>query len=170
MGIPVLGRCSEVTELAASSGADIVFFVDGGVSSADEMRRVAWDFEHRDIQVVVAPSITDVAGDRVTVRPVGGLPLIHIEPPRSINASRWGKRLFDLAGSLGLLVVLSPLLLVATLRVALPVTARSSSARPGWVATASSSPASSSAPWSSTPRPSSPSCTPRWVTMAGCSR
>jgi exopolysaccharide biosynthesis polyprenyl glycosylphosphotransferase len=67
----------------------------------------------------VAPSVTDVAGDRIRVRPVGGLPLMHIEPPTAIEASRWGKRLFDVAGSLCLLLAFAPVFLVATLRVRL---------------------------------------------------
>lgn len=116
-GIPVLGTCDQVRTLVGKTGADVVFFVDGGITSAAQMRQIAWDFAERDLQVVVAPSVSDVAGDRVTVRPVGGLPLIHIDPPRSTDAARWGKRIFDIAGSLGLIVALSPLLAFAALRV-----------------------------------------------------
>ena len=47
------------------------------------MRRLAWELEHEDVQVVIAPSVTDVSSERVSVRPVGGLPLIHLEKPRS---------------------------------------------------------------------------------------
>ena len=41
------------------------------------MRKVAWDLEAFATQVVVAPSVTDVSRERIHVRPVGGLPLIH---------------------------------------------------------------------------------------------
>ncbi len=75
-----------------ASGADIVFFASGGLTSAAQMRRIAWDLEHHDVHVVVAPSISEVSGDRVSIRPVGGLPLIHLDPPRATDAARWGKR------------------------------------------------------------------------------
>ena len=72
------------------------------------MRRLAWDLEHEDIAVVIAPSVTDVSSERVSVRPVGGLPLIHLEKPRSAEAVRRAKRTFDIVGSLGLLLFFAP--------------------------------------------------------------
>ncbi len=118
-GIPVMGNCDSVTETVVSSGADVVFFANGGLTSAGQMRRIAWELEHHDVQVLVAPSISEVSGDRVSIRPVGGLPLIHLEPPRATDASRWGKRLLDVVGSLSLLVLASPLLAYAALRIKL---------------------------------------------------
>ena len=49
--------------------------------------------EEHDVQVVVAPSVTDISSERVRIRPVGGLPLMHIDPPR-VRCTRpsWGKR------------------------------------------------------------------------------
>ena len=69
------------------------------------MRRLAWDLEHEDIAVVIAPSVTDVSSERVSVRPVGGLPLIHLEKPRSAEAVRRAKRTFDIVCTLGLLLL-----------------------------------------------------------------
>ncbi|WP_121258911.1 sugar transferase [Nocardioides ferulae] len=114
-GIPVLGNSDDVTAAVREHGADIVFFAGGALTSANQMRRIAWDLEHEDVQVVVAPSVTDVSGERVRIRPVGGLPLMHIDAPRATDASRWGKRLFDIVGSAALLVVASPLFLFAGL-------------------------------------------------------
>ena len=94
-----------------------MLFLTSGSGSALTVRRLVWALEGHDVQVVVAPSVTDVSGDRIRVRPVGGLPLMHLEPPRATDASRWGKRLFDLVGSALLLVLFSPVLLVAAVRV-----------------------------------------------------
>ncbi|CAN5474370.1 sugar transferase [soil metagenome] len=118
-GIPVVGTCDAVTESVLASGADIVFFASGGLTSAGQMRRIAWDLEHHDVHVVVAPSISEVSGDRVRIRPVGGLPLIHLDPPRATDAARWGKRLLDVVGSLALLLAASPVLAFAAVRVKL---------------------------------------------------
>jgi exopolysaccharide biosynthesis polyprenyl glycosylphosphotransferase len=118
-GIPIIGNTDEITWSVLASRANLVFFAGGAVDSASELRRIAWALEKEDVQVVVAPSVTEVSGGRVKFRPVGGLPLIHVDPPRATEASRWGKRLFDVVGSLGLLVLFSPVFLVAALRVKL---------------------------------------------------
>ncbi|WP_134766805.1 sugar transferase [Nocardioides sp. 1609] len=116
-GVPVLGLCTDVVEQVRLSGADVVFFASGGVSSSVEMRRLAWDLERESVQVIVAPSVSDVSGERVHVRPVGGLPLIHIDPTGTIDAVRWGKRLFDVLGSAALILALSPVFVFAALRI-----------------------------------------------------
>lgn len=117
LGVPVLGNSDEATSVVLESGADVVFFAGGALSSANQMRKVVWDLEHHDVQVVVAPSVTDISSERVRVRPVGGLPLIHIDPPAWSDASRWGKRTFDIVGSGGLILAFAPLFLIAALRI-----------------------------------------------------
>ncbi|HTW17511.1 MAG TPA: sugar transferase [Nocardioides sp.] len=117
LGVPVLGNSDEATSVVLDSGADVVFFAGGALSSANQMRKVVWDLEHHDVQVVVAPSVTDISSERVRVRPVGGLPLIHIDPPAWSDASRWGKRTFDMVGSGGLILAFTPLFLIAALRI-----------------------------------------------------
>jgi exopolysaccharide biosynthesis polyprenyl glycosylphosphotransferase len=118
-GIPVLGHTDEITALVKKTDPDIIFLAGGAVSSAATMRQLVWELEQHQVQVVVAPSMTDISAERVKVRPVGGLPLMHIEPPTWVNASRVGKRSFDLVGSVLLLVLFSPLLVAATLAIKL---------------------------------------------------
>ncbi|GAW48475.1 Exopolysaccharide biosynthesis polyprenyl glycos ylphosphotransferase [Nocardioides sp. PD653] len=116
-GIPVIGSCEEATSVVKTSDLDIIFFAGGALSSANQLRKIAWDLEQQDVQVVVAPSVTDVSGERVRVRPVGGLPLIHIDPPRATDAARWGKRLFDVVSSTLLLIAFAPLFAIAAARI-----------------------------------------------------
>ena len=61
--------------------ADVIFFAGGAVGSGAILRELAWELEQHGVQVIVAPSVTDVSSERVRVRPVGGLPLMHIDPP-----------------------------------------------------------------------------------------
>lgn len=119
LGVPVLGNSDEATSVVLESGADIIFFAGGALGSANQMRKVVWDLEHHDVQVVVAPSVTDISSERVRIRPVGGLPLMHIDPPAWSDASRWGKRTFDFLGSLSLILAFSPLMLMAALQIKL---------------------------------------------------
>ncbi len=116
-GVPVLGNAEDITSIVDSSGADVIFIAGGALGSANQMRKLVWDLEDREVQVVVAPSVTDISGERVRVRPVGGLPLMHIDPPRWSDASRWGKRTFDVFGSIALILVFTPLLLVAAAQI-----------------------------------------------------
>ncbi|MCD4533767.1 sugar transferase [Nocardioides sp. cx-169] len=116
-GVPVLGNSDDATSAVLEHEADIVFFAGGALSSATQMRRIAWDLEHQDVQVVVAPSVTDVSAERVRIRPVGGLPLMHIDPPKATDAARWGKRLFDIVGSASLVLLLSPVFLLAAVSI-----------------------------------------------------
>ncbi len=100
-GIPLLGSAASIADTAIDAEADVVFLAGGAVDSASDMRRLAWDLEHEDVSVVIAPSVTDVSSERISVRPVGGMPLIHLEKPRSAEAVRRAKRTFDVVGSLG---------------------------------------------------------------------
>lgn len=116
-GIPLLGDAAAVAEIALISDADIVFLAGGAFESATQLRQVAWDLETEDVQVMVAPSVTDVSNERVRFRPVGGMPLIHIDKPRGQRAIRWAKRSFDLVGSMALIVAFSPIMAFAAFRI-----------------------------------------------------
>jgi exopolysaccharide biosynthesis polyprenyl glycosylphosphotransferase len=116
-GVPVLGNSDDATSVVRDCAADVILFAGGALGSASQLRRIIWDLEHQAVQVVVAPSVTDISSERVRVRPVGGLPLMHIDPPRALDASRWGKRIFDIVGSLGLLLLFSPAFVLASIQI-----------------------------------------------------
>ena len=60
---------------------------------------------------MVAPSLVEVAGPRLSIRPVSGLPLLQVEQPQFTGARRFVKATFDRALSSLALILLSPLLL-----------------------------------------------------------
>ncbi len=112
-------RAAHVAAAARARGADVVFLAGGAFDSAVEMRRLAWALEHDDVQLVIAPGVTDVSRERIKVRPVGGLPLLHLEKPRSLRALCRAKRGFDVVLASVLLLLLAPLLVVAAVLVRL---------------------------------------------------
>lgn len=114
-GIPVIGDAEDPAP--AVGDADVLFLTGGTPRSADDLRQIVWDLEQHHVQLVVAPSVTDLAGDRVKIRPMAGLPLVHLAAPRWSRASGWAKRSFDLLGSSLLILLFSPLLLLAALRI-----------------------------------------------------
>ena len=111
-GIPVLGHSDAVREHVDATGVDIVFFTAGATSSSTDLRRLAWDLEdHAHVRIIVAPNVTDVSAERVRIRPVAGLPLMHLGRPRSRVAANGAKRAFDIAGASAILAVVGPVLL-----------------------------------------------------------
>jgi exopolysaccharide biosynthesis polyprenyl glycosylphosphotransferase len=116
-GIPVLGSTIDVVAAVEGVNADVIVFADGAFASSHDLRRTMWDLESHDVQAIVVPSLTDVSSERLKVRPVAGLPLVHLEAPRTLHASHWAKRVFDIVGSLALLLVSAPVTLVTALAV-----------------------------------------------------
>ena len=84
---------------------------------AGGLRELTWNLEDSQVQLVVAPAVTDIAGPRITSRPVAGLPLLHVEAPRLSTAGRVFKAVFDRAVALVAIVVLSPVMLAAAVAV-----------------------------------------------------
>jgi exopolysaccharide biosynthesis polyprenyl glycosylphosphotransferase len=110
-GIPVLGSTTDAVAAIDGVGADVIVFADGAFNSAHELRRAMWDLESHSVQAIVVPSLTDVSSERLKVRPVAGLPLVHVDAPRTLHASHWAKRVFDILGSLSIMLLISPVCL-----------------------------------------------------------
>jgi exopolysaccharide biosynthesis polyprenyl glycosylphosphotransferase len=86
------------------------------------LRRLGWALEKTQAELLLAPAITDIVGTRVQIRPVCGLPLLHMERPELKGVRRLTKSLFDrTAAGLGVLVLLPVLLGIA---LAVKVTSR----------------------------------------------
>ncbi|WP_395726422.1 sugar transferase [Nakamurella sp.] len=121
-GVPVLGVPSEVAAVATSIGADAVAVTSSAAFGPSAVRRLSWDLEGTDTELILAPALTNIAGPRVHTQPVAGLPLIHVDHPTYRGANRIVKRLFDLFGSLSLVALFSPVLLAVA--VAIKVTSK----------------------------------------------
>ncbi|WP_396653830.1 sugar transferase [Microbacterium sp. ARD31] len=120
--IPIMGSVNAVDRAIAAIGADTV-----AVTSTDELppqkvKEISWGLEAGKQHLVLAPSIIDVAGPRIHMRPVAGLPLIHVETPRFSRGQRVVKRVMDLIISLLGIVAISPLLLFLAIGVRLSST------------------------------------------------
>ena len=99
-GIPVLGDTTDAAAAIDGVSAEVIVFAEGAFSSSNDLRRAMWELEGHSVQSIVVPSLTDVSSERLKVRPVAGLPLVHLESPRTLHASHWAKRAFDVVGSL----------------------------------------------------------------------
>jgi exopolysaccharide biosynthesis polyprenyl glycosylphosphotransferase len=108
--LPVLGTLDDVPAVVRAMDADTVA-VASAVPS-ESVRRLAWGLEGSGVDLVVAPSVIDVAGPRVSVRPVAGLPLLHVDEPEFTGGKRVAKTVLDrvlaFLALVGLSVVLVP--------------------------------------------------------------
>jgi exopolysaccharide biosynthesis polyprenyl glycosylphosphotransferase len=121
-GLPTLGKVDALKAAAMSARADALIITSSDATHPDMVRRLGWDLEGHDIEMIVAPSLANIAGPRVHVRPVAGLPLLHVEKPAYRGASRWAKGTLDRLGALALLLVSSPVF--AVVAIAIKVTSR----------------------------------------------
>ncbi|MFF0340497.1 sugar transferase [Kribbella sp. NPDC004875] len=79
--------------------------------AGQSLRRLSWALEQRGIELIVSPGIIEVAGPRISVRPVAGLSLLHLERPSVSGGPHLMKAVFDRIVALGFVVVLAPLLI-----------------------------------------------------------
>jgi exopolysaccharide biosynthesis polyprenyl glycosylphosphotransferase len=117
--VPVVGDLSNVLEAATAARAQTVAVTSSKSVPAPVLRRIGWSLEGTGIDLVVAPALTNIAGPRIHIHPVAGLPLLHVEEPRLPRGGQVAKEAFDRLGSLTLLVLLSPLLAAVAVAVKL---------------------------------------------------
>ena len=109
--VPIFGALSTAADSAAAAGADTVMVLSCPELDGPMLRRLAWQLERDDIDLIVSSSLVDTTVDRITVRPVDGLPMMHVEHPRLDGARRLVKAMFDVFVAALLLVVLAPVIL-----------------------------------------------------------
>ena len=118
-GVPILGSPSKLPAIIETTEVPVVVFAEGSFSSPGQFRRLAWQFEQSDVQMILAPTLADVSAERLEFRPLAGLPLVDVARPTALKSLRWFKRAMDIAGSATLLILAWPLLLGAMLAVKL---------------------------------------------------
>ena len=118
-GVPVVGSFAGAANAAAAVNADTVIVLPCPEMDGTALRRLAWELERDDIDLIVAGSLQDIAEDRIVLRPIEGLPLMHIEHPRFDGMWRLAKAVFDVVAAAALLVLLAPVFLVIALLIKL---------------------------------------------------
>ncbi|HEY0543288.1 MAG TPA: sugar transferase [Actinoallomurus sp.] len=109
-GVPVVGDFSEVAAVVEVTHAGTVAVLACPELDGIALRRLAWQLEKDAVDLVVAPALMEVAGPRTSIRPVAGLPLLHVEHPELSGGRRLVKTAFDRVCAGLALIFLSPLL------------------------------------------------------------
>ncbi|HTW21231.1 MAG TPA: sugar transferase [Mycobacteriales bacterium] len=117
--LPVLGSLTQVLSAVAEVGADTVAVASGPGMSPAVLRRLSWDLEGTGVSLVVAPELLDVAGPRISVRPVEGLHLLHVEEPELSGVRQLLKASVEWLCATAAFLLVLPLLVVLALVVRL---------------------------------------------------
>jgi exopolysaccharide biosynthesis polyprenyl glycosylphosphotransferase len=112
-----VGNPDGLVEVAKRLFVDSAAVVGSLCFESTSLQQVAWQLERRDVDLLVAPDVIDVAGPRVRFAPVTGMPLLQISEPRIYGPGRWLKPCYERLLSIPLLVLASPLLLVIAIAV-----------------------------------------------------
>jgi exopolysaccharide biosynthesis polyprenyl glycosylphosphotransferase len=100
------GGMDDVPAAVEKCGADTVAVLSCPEMNSTQLRGLAWELEKTGTDLCVAPALLDVAGPRTTIRPVAGLPLLHLDHPELTGAKRFIKGVFDrLAAGLALILL-----------------------------------------------------------------
>lgn len=112
--VPVLGAISNAIGAAERVGAEYILLSGNDAMSLSEARRLGWSLEGTGIGLIVAPAMVDIAGPRVLMSPVEGLPLLHVDPAEFSGRKYFLKSVADRVTSAIAVAILSvPMALVA---------------------------------------------------------
>ncbi len=116
-GVPVFGGLGNVTSAVGRFRADTVAVLACPEMNGIRLRELAWDLEKTGTDMYVAAALLDVAGPRTTIRPVAGLPLLHVDHAELSGGKQALKSMFDKISALAALILLAPLFAVITLAI-----------------------------------------------------
>lgn len=112
--IPVLGVINDSVAVAQRVGAEYLLLTGNDDLSLSESRRLGWGLEGTGIGLIVAPAIMDIAGPRVMMSPVEGLPLLHVDTPTFTGGKYYLKSITDRTfAALFLLIAAIPMAIIA---------------------------------------------------------
>jgi exopolysaccharide biosynthesis polyprenyl glycosylphosphotransferase len=107
----------QVVQNAIKNNCNQIIIGQTALISASDLRQLGWALEGTQIDLIVAPAVTEIAGPRLKVSNVEGLPLLHLEQPTFSGISIFTKRIVDVTLSLIFLIVFSPVLLISALAI-----------------------------------------------------
>jgi len=105
----------EVMACISLEEADTVAVAGSPAMGQKIIQRLAWRLEGPRVDLLVAPTVGDVAGPRVTMRMAADLPLLHLDEPHLTGPKRAIKRVLDIVFGAVLFCVFLPFMLIAAI-------------------------------------------------------
>jgi exopolysaccharide biosynthesis polyprenyl glycosylphosphotransferase len=115
VAVPVMGRLADLESAIAVSRADSVAVTDESVG--DDLPALTALVQRAGADLLVAPAIVDVAGPRMAVRSLAGVPLVQVKEPTFSGPQRLAKEIVDRATGVFGLLAMAPV--IATVAIAI---------------------------------------------------
>jgi len=112
-GVSVIGTLDELADHVRRGGYRIVAITADPYWSPRRLQQLAWKLEGSGAEMVVAPTLMEVAGPRLHVSGVLGMPLLRVSAPAFTGVRRVVKGVVDRVGAFLLLTVGVPVMAVA---------------------------------------------------------
>lgn len=116
-GVPVVGPLADVASHVQRDGYRVVAVTPDPHWSPETLQRLAWNLEGSDAEMVVAPVLMEVAGPRLHVDAVLGIPLLRVSMPTFTGGRRAVKGIVDRLGAAFLLLFFAPLMVTVAVLV-----------------------------------------------------
>ena len=105
----------EVMARISLEDADTVAVAGSPALGPAVVQRLAWRLEGPRVDLLVAPTVGDVAGPRVSMRMAADLPLLHLDEPHLTGPKRAIKRSLDIVFGVLLAIVFLPFMIIAAI-------------------------------------------------------
>lgn len=116
-GVSVVGQLSDLASHVRRGGYRIVAVTPDQYWTPKRLQQLAWKLEGSGTEMVVAPVLMEVAGPRLHVDAVLGMPMLRVTAPSFTGVRRVVKDVVDKVGSSLLIAVLSPLMMLVALAI-----------------------------------------------------
>jgi exopolysaccharide biosynthesis polyprenyl glycosylphosphotransferase len=110
-GVPVVGDLDSVGTIARTGLHQVVAVCQAPGWGPGRLQKLAWELEGIDADLAVDPGLMEVAGPRMHITPVDGLPLLRLSKPRFTGAARVMKAALDRSAAALLLFLMAPVLI-----------------------------------------------------------
>ena len=114
-GVPVIPTYDDLLGTVERFNTDTLIVTSADALTPRRLKRLGWELEPMGVKLIVATTLTDVAGPRILTRPVAGLPLIHVESPQFQGWRYLAKRALDILGASVAIVLTSPIFVLVPL-------------------------------------------------------
>lgn len=117
--VPVVGDLDSVATVATEHAHRIVAVCRAPGWGRVRLRRLAWELERTEAELAVDPGLMEIAGPRMHIAPVDGLPLLTLSQPRFDGMARLLKSTLDRCAAAVLLLVAAPVFLAVIVAIRL---------------------------------------------------
>ena len=93
---PRVGSTHSVAANARQLSADTIIVASRPDDDPDFIKRLSWQLEGTAAELILSSRLADVAGPRISLRPIDGLPLIHVRIPEFEGGQHVLKRALDI--------------------------------------------------------------------------